>query len=1721
MNFFNVFRYSRLVRAGGFFIVLTLLVMGIHSYGHAFTLKVTDANGSPVTNFRWLLQEDTTYHVIPGKPDGNTLSVHFHSSNAPVVSTGDEAQAANITLPDPNKYYFVSVLPDSGYSMNGAPVRPGQQQVTIKVNKLPIPTAQITVFVFDDSKPVNNIPDIPGEVGLEGFVVQLFEAGGKFGISGGMVMQDVFGNPLGTTYNPDGSVKKMGTGIIKTGPDGYANIKNIAPGKYGIIVVPPLGQGWHQTSTIEGTKTIDAWVKANEPEYFMEFGPPGPHVFIGFVKEVNKLPASTGAGANGTIAGHVVFTHNSRPPIYTFYDGPPVPQCWVALNDLTVGRGEALYVGACDENSNFEIKNIPPGTYQLVIWDENLDAIFGLTQVTVPPGGGPVDIDGDGDPTYNTVRLFRWFGSLENVVFYDHNQNGFRDCITPSCKDPTLDDVGIPQQNINIRFRDGSIYQAMTTDIFGEAPFEEVFPFFSWLVAEVDFGRFKATGVTAIVDAGGEIPQDNGWQMPSGDKLNPQPQSAPDGTPLINPNTGNNLARTETGPVLTQAFQLYMGQTNVIQWGKAEYAPGENGGISGMVIYAVTRAENDPRYAIAEPWEPGIPRVQVNLYEDLDGDGVIDDINKDGKVTLADVDNYPFGWANGGAKGPEDIDRNGDGKFDLGDAIKYTTTDSWDDSVPTGCQGEPFSAHGVSTDCFDGLRNFNQIRLGVFDGGYAFDGLQQGIYIVEAVPPPGYELLKEEDKNVDFGETYIPATEALPPVCVGDPHTVPLKMSLFPTLDAPFAGETRPLCDRKQIRLSDGQNSAADFFMFTQVPIAGQFVGFILDDFANEFDPNSPNFGEKYAPPWLPVSIRDWTGREIARTYSDEWGRYNALIPSTFTANLPMPSGYSPNMLTVCLNSPGPIPNPNWDPNVPNSPEFITDPFFQRQYSQFCYTFQYMPGSTTYLDTPVVPVAAFAGPNQDMLDCEVPDGMPKIYSVSGPQGGPYVTGPGETLTIVSVGSVEVPNPDYDGPNGIKPKTTTRDFSFGSIPGTVTIGGTPLENVVWTPDVITGTVAPGTESGELVVTRGDNDLSTLLGVTVTVGQANVIHVSPTTDPSATPIQDAIDLAQPGDLILVAPGNYEEAVIMWKPVRLQGWGAGSTIINAVKAPSEKLQVWRDKIRNLVDTRTVDLMPGQEANIVGIEPALLGTEEGAPITVVAKRGAFPVGNGHARIDGFTITGSDSGGGIFVNGYAHGLEISNNRIVNNYGFYGGGIRVGHPYLIGRNTLVDPQQGNDENAIEAEGTELYIDGTNNSIYIHNNHIAENGGILGAGGGITICAGTKNYLITANFICGNYSAGHGGGIAHYGISAGGIIYRNVIAFNQSFNQGQDVSGGGILIAGLAPNPNKGKLSLGSGSVLVANNLIQGNLAGAGDGGGIRIQFANGEDVAQNPNDFNKWYEVNIVNNVIVNNVAGNAGGAISMQDSVKVNIINNTIANNDSTGTARTAQNTLLNFEFRPAGIVSYAHSLNLASAFDRNDPMIQWFRDFSNPILLNNIIWHNRSFHWDVALNGGIGGLVPDMATQSPVYWDLGVMGASFPAMLSPFWCLLTDVTGLDPSNISADPLFIREYVNGSPGGVSQYVYGENQVQMATSVAVDEGGNFIDVRFAPLTLWHPTLKGGKTLGDYHIQPGSPAVGAGTDIPLWHQYLNDITRFALSTDFDTEERPNNIGVDIGFDELWP
>lgn len=1613
------------------------------------TVNVVDETGAPIVGgFRWLVEEDTTYEVIPGSTASETLGTGIHRSHSPVLSAGIEpTSSASIPVPD-NLRLFVSVLPSTlGWQMGGAEVEIGQPSVTITVNSPPIPTARISVFVFEDNQPLNNAPDLPAEKGLEGFGIVIHDIGGH-------QMMDVFGNMLGTTYmmNPDGTymldvegnpiVDMMGSGQVVTDANGEALIENIAPNKYGVLTIPPSGTDWVQTTTIEGTPVVDAWVRAGEPRYLSEFGLYTWHIFHGYAHPM-EFP-DPGAGTVGNITGQVLYLHQAKPPKPRGTEGGwPPPYAWVALNDLNAADNQ-IYAGPCDENGNFDIQNVPPGTYQLVVWDWALDVIIDFRTVIMPAGGGTVAL--------GEVPVFGWFGNYEGSVFYDSDEDGFRD---PG-------EVGIPDQALNLRYTDGSVYKATATNMDGDFCMTEVFPFFYNLIAEVDFARFKATGATFVVDDGGTVDP--------GQKLNPQ----------IQPGTGLPY-RTEVGEVLTQSMLLYAGQSALVDWGKKVYAPGENGGISGVAVYATTRAEDDPSLAGPEPWEPGIPRVQVNLYLDSDFDFQIDDLaDPDSVPTLADVDNYPLGWGEGGLKGPEDLDRNNDGVFDTGDAVAITWTDSWDDSNPTGCVETPVVVHGRTVrECAEIYRNWNQMRPAVFDGGYAFasyvpngivsggteiDGLPSGYYIVEATTPPGYEHQKEEDKNVDFGDSFV-AVAAVPtlgpPACVGDPHVVPAELSLFPGVEAAFAGESRPLCDRKQVLVRDQQNTAADFHLFTVVPKAGRIWGWAADDFKYEYDPNSANIGTNYAPPFLPIAIRDFRYHEIVRTYTDEFGKYNALVPSNYNNMMPAPSGMSASMLLACINDPGPIPD--------GMGGTMEDPFYNATYSTNCYTLDFYPGKTTRLDTPIVPIGAMSAAREQRLDCEPPDGTPVIAQVDGPGGGPY-TAPANNITLTSQGNMEVPNPDYDPNNPLSPLTVTRDYGFGAIQGTVRLDGIALPVVSWGNTGIQVTVPGGSVSGQLMVRRGDNFRTSIMGITLHVdnGQIPAVHwVTPVDD-----VQAVIDAALPNSLILLGPGVYEQNLIMWKPLKLQGAGALSTTLKAGPRNPTETNLWADSLNGLVAGGNLEFLPGQLDVILNQG----GVFQPPGVLVSFANGTSVDSADPPLIDGLLITGSIANGAVFINTHAPYTKVSNNRIKSNSGQYGGGVRVGTPSV-------------------PDGAGGFLGSDNAGVMVEYNQIMINGAFLG-GGGISLFNGSDGYKVFNNYICGNFTVAYGGGIAHFGLSDGCSISDNNIMFNEAFDEG-----GGVIIAGeLVPaEAPLGTLSPGSGSVTLNGNLIQGNLSND-DGGGLRTLTVSGQDVSDNPGDSTMWWEINLFNNMIVNNVASDAGGGISMDDTAMINIINNTIAHNDSTSTAIDAFGTcnpaIPADQFCPSsasttsvpmvgGVHSRGHSAGLILALAAAGSS----QLFSDPVLEDNIIFQNRTFYWEYGYNGTWGGLRPDvMAGATPIYWDLAVTGTAAPEMMSPSYCVLTDATGYDVSNSSGDPLFLTPYFNEFYG---------------TGAGADALGPLITIAFKPIV---PT-------GNYHISAGSSAenLGGGAYYFLFSE---------LQWDYDGQDRPDpiNLVIDAGADE---
>jgi large repetitive protein len=1931
---------------------LTIDVVGVAADG-----SLTPLDGT-MKSYRWTVEEDATKASIPGLPaDTSNYSFSMHTSYMPVVAAGrsplaqsemDSTQFADpdverihaatppevcpsTALPpspciDPSKRYYVSVAA-VGFQMGGAPVvfnADGTASATVYVNEYDLPPAQLSVFVFNDNNPINGAPDLPQETGLAGFHVHLIEAGGTYGDSGGEVTQDAFGNPLGTTYSDAaGTVATRGTGIFLTDANGVVRIKNLYPAKYTIYVDPPTGSDWHQTSTIEGTRGDDAWVKNNEPTFFQEFGPPGHHVFVGFTRSgsiamdgtppMPVVPAAVGS----VVTGRVVETHNSRPPVFTFFNGAPVNDCWVGLNEPA---GRALYATRCSLDSTFTIPNVPNGTYELVVWDDPLDMIIGTSTITV---------DGSTPLALGDVPVSSWFGRYEGRVFQDIDGTGVpffladfnrphieidrdgieHEVITPYHKGdlkPSFGD-GIAS---NIRFRDGSIYQSRTTKTDGTFAFTEVFPFFNFMVGEIDYARWKASGATVVVDDGGQIDdvanatklwptieglygsQKPAWQYNPWTRLNPQQQddcSAAqvlanreggmlDGNPIDAKGcltVGPKYFRTENCDegdgqcaILLEAMQTFLGQTNHIEWGKQPYAgelngrKGENGGIAGIVHYAITRAEEDPRYAAAEQWEPGVPRVQVNMYLDCDGDTFIDKPSNDGtgqcaqlssdtsyvatdgsslplggyKYDPADVDNYPYCWSSsefasgnpglctsGQAMGPEDIKRSRTGGtlFSLGDVflwgspeggaqpeMGYGHTDSWDDSIPRGCPDQtPYYVPGTTTnplDCFDGLRNFNQVRPAVFDGGYAFGRVAgqpelpmyigaegAGTYIVEAIAPPGYLHQGNGDLNVVFGDSLKSTTAALPFECVGQELPVPSELTLFP-------GETNPnaeagqatwrKCDMKAVSLVPGTNPAPDFWLFTEAPVAGHGVGFILDDTTAEFNYYSPNFGEKYAPPHMPISIQDWTGREISRVYSDEYGSYNFLVPSSFTINPPYPSGVMPSMVVACMNHPGPI---KVGVNPDGSDKMGVDPFFNRSYSQFCYTLQYLAGKTTYLDTPVVPVAAFANVNANPLDCDCADGTPMIYSANhGTDDGPWVPtgGPAGTrrLTILSVGTVDVLNPKYDPADTINPasqlKTIKRDYGFGDTQGTVSLtnnstgGGVTVVPGQWSNGMIVLQLPSNGSTGQLMITRA-NGKQSVVGLTVhrpSSGEPAPLKVSQATGSTYTTIQAAIDAAVPGQLITIAPGVYKEYVIMDKRVRLQGWGSGSVFINAAKSTTATLAEWRARLNAKIDpqpdgtinpdtgqpnvvpgpARTFDLVPGQALgfNPSNNEPLLFGAEEGPGVLILGKAGNLGntntnddcSGNQEERVDGLTITGSDAGGAILVNGYACNAQLTNNRIVSNYGTYGGGIRIGHTVLTTITTVPD---GTD--------TIAFSDAVNRSPTIRYNWISQNGATeAGGGGGITLGTGANGYTVADNYVCGNFSMADGGGLSHLGRSAGtlntsggnagtvgsaNLISHNKFIFNQTFNQSSDPMGGGVSIAAQIPAV-AGGVAEGTGDVLMDGNLVQNNQSGAGAGGGVSIaRTGSGDDVL-------------LTNNMIVNNMTAYRGGGVALTaNGSGVRLVNNTVANNVSTATNRQS----FGASGPAAPSVPQVAGLSVLSG--------------ANPLLLNNIAWANRSY---IYLISGTHSALCDPGTMALVIDPVtgvatcgagsGAQYRDLSAGLTPRYSVLTTggfgnaayltgTSGCGPNSPStgtgflcnreasaaSTTLFVKKNDFDSIVDPSQPVILQDQtVYVQPALTFDETANFVNVIMRPLTLWDEVINvatGAVTSAtlraDYHLANapgGAPAVDNGRSRATGTGGTSGATNAAIGTpfvpgtDYDGQSRPGNNPnpVDIGADE---
>ena len=334
--------------------------------------------------------------------------------------------------------------------------------------------------------------------------------------------------------------------------------------------------------------------------------------------------------------------------------------------------------------------------------------------------------------------------------------------------------------------------------------------------------------------------------------------------------------------------------------------------------------------------------------------------------------------------------------------------------------------------------------------------------------------------------------------------------------------------------------------------------------------------------------------------------------------------------------------------------------------------------------------------------------------------------------------------------------------------------------------------------------------------------------------------------------------------------------------------------------------------------------------------------------------------------------------------------------------------------------------GFNVNTRVHHNMVTGNAsigdalysGTPSAAGGVSFCSGSDGYLLQGNWVCGNLSFGDSGGVAHVGFTNDGTMRGNWILFNQSQQATLPVNGGGIGVLGASPDRTvivdgvatecgattdvdcPPGLPEGTGrNLLIERNLIVGNSAESGSGGGVRLQMVNGVDVPNMPARPGLWNSVTLQNNIIANNVAGWDGGGVSIQDGLAVRLINNTIINNDTTasagvlfktigapfaatpppgcnpgssGNATCPGNINNTSSNQPAGVVTMSHTPNMVAAIGAlpNLPLIGtqlicpagygYYNldgstlnascvDVSLPLLMNNVLWHNRAFHVEV----------------------------------------------------------------------------------------------------------------------------------------------------------------------------
>ena len=482
------------------------------------------------------------------------------------------------------------------------------------------------------------------------------------------------------------------------------------------------------------------------------------------------------------------------------------------------------------------------------------------------------------------------------------------------------------------------------------------------------------------------------------------------------------------------------------------------------------------------------------------------------------------------------------------------------------------------------------------------------------------------------------------------------------------------------------------------MPIPGRVVGVILNDVQFEVDPGNVLYGEGQGEK-APVGVYDYADRLITTVNSDENGAYEVLLPSTYTASCPTPSGVCPGMYKFVINDPGTKANPNaaYNPNIIGQ----------------TLAMDVWPGKTTYADTPVIP--------RNAQRCNDFTG-PEIFQVSRVHMLTSATGAARSFVILG-------------------------RNFGGSPS-VTLGGVPI-NVTANTAGPNGTrqltvAVPAANAGNGFAAAGPRQLRVaaagrttrngltfhLRGTGYLPNPANVITVN-----AGGSIQAAINAAPvAGDtLVDVAPGNYTQNVVLNKRVKLQGRGPGG-FVGTQGPPNPPTEDPLQQTQGSVIDGRYFLQNEAAWNTAVASRPFAGNQDvrgGAAITVLGQGGAQAWTSGFpAAIDGFGITLGER---------RRRAAASTSTVT--------AASCASPTTSSSPTLASSAARSRSDCRRRPPASRTTRTT--TWCIRYNRILSNGGRNKAGG-IGIYNGAQNYTIADNDVCANASFEYGGGISHFG-----------------------------------------------------------------------------------------------------------------------------------------------------------------------------------------------------------------------------------------------------------------------------------------------------------------------------------------------------------------------------------